>query len=96
MNRIHLLPVTALFLAFVFCGQPSAHAFVGALFLADRAIEISTKEALAIPEHGDWCAQKHPGYRKQWNNYKLEDGRVRYCASPYYTPPWMRWGQATQ
>lgn len=78
-------------LPILFAGVLPANAFVSALILADRMVEKSQKEALATPGHIEWCQRKYPGFRPQWNNYKLENGRVAYCASPYYTPPWMAW-----
>ena len=80
--------------AMVFSVQPSAHAFIGLFSLADRVIKKEAKIALQTPNHAQWCAKKHPGYRAKWNNYRIANGRVRYCASPYYTPPWKKrgWG----
>ena len=72
-----------------------AHAVVAPLVLADRFIKSETQKAIATPRHVEWCAKKYPGYRPQWNNYKIENGRVAWCASPYYTPAWMRWRQNT-
>jgi hypothetical protein len=73
-------------------GAPSAHAFIGTFILIDSLAKKEAKVALATPGHAEWCAQQHPGYRKQWNNYLVEGGRVQFCASPYYTPPWMKFG----
>lgn len=80
-------------LAFVMLitSQMPANAIVGALMLLDRYIKKEASIALSTPGHAEWCADKYPGYRKQWNNYRIEEGRVAYCASPFYTPPWMKW-----
>ena len=74
--------------------QVPANAFIGALVLADKFIKKEAAIALQTPNHAAWCAKKHPGYRAKWNNYRIPNGRVRYCASPYYSPPWMKWRQA--
>lgn len=73
----------------VAASQGAAHAFTTPFVLLDMMVKQSNKEALAIPEHGKWCAEHHPGYRVQWNNWRTADGRVAYCASPYYTSPWQ-------
>ncbi len=66
-----------------------ASAQLGPIMLADWAIKRSNKQAAATPGHAEWCARSKPGYRAQWNNWRTSDGRVTYCASPYYTPPWQ-------
>ena len=68
----------------------NANAFISAFMMADRVIQQENAKAAAIPEHGRWCAKQRPGYRKQWNNWRLDNGRVKYCASPYFTPVWMK------
>lgn len=67
-----------------------ANAFISWLMLADRTIKSETKKAIATPGHVEWCAKQAPGYRKEWNNWRLPNGRVKYCSSPYYTLLWMR------
>jgi len=67
-----------------------ANAFLTPFVLADRVIKQENKKALATPGHAAWCAKQAPGYRKQWNNWRTPNGRVKYCASPYFTPLWMR------
>ena len=69
---------------------PAANAFLGVFMLAERTITKESARALATPGHADWCARQQPGYRKQWNNWRLPNGRVKYCASPYFTPLWMK------
>lgn len=70
-----------------------ASAFLTPFILADAYIKQQAKVALETPGHVEWCLQNHPGFRPQWNNYRIENGRVAYCASPYYTPPWMALGR---
>ena len=89
MNNLHRLAALPLALGLLFAGECAAHAQLAPLVLLDMMIKKSNKEAQAIPEHLAWCAQNHPGYRPQWNNWRTPDGRVAYCASPYYTPPWQ-------
>ncbi len=84
--------VTVLFLALAITvtGQVPAQAFTSLISLTIWVIRNDTKKALLIPQHAAWCAKKHPGYRAKWNNYRIPNGRVRYCASPYHTPSWMK------
>lgn len=77
--------------AYLISAHAPAQAFVGVLMLADAWAKKEAKVALDTPGHAEWCAQMHPGYRKEWNNYPIGDGRIRFCASPYYTPPWLQW-----
>lgn len=70
-----------------------ANAFITVLALADRYIKQQAKVANETPGHIEWCLKNHPGFRPQWNNYRIENGRVAYCASPYYTPPWMQYSK---
>jgi hypothetical protein len=67
-----------------------ANAFISMFVMADRVIKKENKKALATPGHAAWCAKQAPGFRKQWNNWRTPNGRVKYCASPYFTPLWMR------
>ena len=83
--KISLVPVAAAML----CLAQPAHAQLAPLMLADWLIKKSNKEAAAAPGHAEWCAKSKPGYRPQWNNWRTSDGRVTYCASPFYTPPWQ-------
>jgi len=85
-RKIALLPAAA---AMLFLAQQAAHAQLAPLMLADWMIKKSNKEAAATPGHAEWCAASKPGYRPQWNNWRTSDGRVTYCASPFYTPPWQ-------
>ena len=89
-NRMLVAPLAAALLATTIV---PANAFITPLVLADRFIKAQAKIALETPGHVEWCLQNHPGYRPQWNNYRIANGRVAYCASPYYTPPWMQWRQ---
>jgi len=84
------LPLAA---ALFVAGHASANAQVGLLILADNYIKKQSKVAANTPGHTAWCARKHAGYRKEWNSYPRGNGRRRHCASPYYTPPWMKKGQ---
>ncbi len=78
---------------FVFgISQLPAQAFTP-LMLIDRFIKKETKMALQTPGHVAWCKKNHPGYRPKWNNYRIANGRVKYCASPYFSPSWMKWRQ---
>jgi hypothetical protein len=83
-----LMAMAAGVLFFAFPVQQSL-AQLGPIMLADWVIKRSNKEAAATPGHSEWCAKLRPGYRPQWNNWRTSDGRVTYCASPYYTPPWQ-------
>ncbi|MCG6858400.1 MAG: hypothetical protein LJE67_10065 [Salaquimonas sp.] len=83
--RLAVLPLA---LALLIGGQVAAHAQLAPLVLLDMMVKKSNKDAAATPGHAEWCAQHRPGYRPQWNNWLEKDGRVTYCASPYYTPPW--------
>ena len=83
------LAVLSLALGGLFAGQGGAQAQLLPLTLLDMMIKTSNKEALAVPGHAAWCAQSRPGYRAQWNNWRTPEGRVTYCASPYYSPPWQ-------
>lgn len=85
-NRLIAMPLA---LGVLLASQGVSHAQSAPLVLLDMMIQKSNKEARAIPEHVEWCKQHHPGYRAQWNNWRNADGRVSYCASPYYTPPWQ-------
>lgn len=67
-----------------------ANAFISLFMMADRVVKQENAKALATPGHANWCAKQKPGYRKQWNNWRLPNGRVEYCASPYFTPIWMK------
>lgn len=80
-------PVAAILLSATV--QP-AGAVVAPLVLADRFLKAEAKKAFNTPGHVQWCLKNHPGFRPKWNNYRIENGRVKYCASPYYSPPWMR------
>lgn len=88
LKRYRLLALP-LALGVVLASQGVSHAQLAPLMLLDRMIKKSNKEALATPGHVEWCAAQRPGYRPQWNNWRTPDGRVTYCASPYYTPPWQ-------
>lgn len=59
------------------------------IMLMDAWAKKENKVAAATPGHAEWCAKNHRGYRPQWNNYNDAKGIMRYCASPYYTPPWQ-------
>ena len=76
--------------AVMLSAAPAANAFISVFILADRVIKQETAKALATPGHAAWCAKQKPGYRKQWNNWRLPNGRVKYCASPYFSPVWMK------
>ena len=76
--------------AMVLTAPPAANAFLSVFMLAERTIKKENAKALATPGHAAWCAKQRPGYRKQWNNWRLPNGRVKYCASPYFTPVWMK------
>lgn len=67
-----------------------ANAFFSVFVLADRTIRSETAKAIATPGHVEWCRKQAPGYRKKWNNWRLPNGRVKYCSSPHYTLLWMR------
>lgn len=85
-SRIGIL---ALAVAGLLAGQTNAHAFTSVFAMLDMMVKKSNKEALATPGHAAWCAKSRPGYRAKWNNWREPNGRVSYCASPYYTPPWQ-------
>lgn len=67
-----------------------ANAQLSFFMMADRIVKNETAKAIATPGHAEWCARQEPGYRKKWNNWRTPNGRVKYCASPYFTPVWMR------
>ena len=70
--------------------QLPAHAVVGSVFaLTARYVQSEAKIAAETPGHAEWCAQRHAGYVKEWNSYPNGKSR-RHCASPLYTPPWMK------
>ena len=83
-------PATALFLLAI--GITALPTLAGAQFLpltmADKFIRETTAKAIATPGHAAWCARQRPGYRKQWNNWRNDNGRVTYCSSPYFSLPW--------
>ena len=89
MFKRTLVAVLPLAVAGLLAAQTAAHAQLAPLMLLDAMIKKSNKEAAATPGHAAWCAASRPGYRAQWNNWRTPDGRVTYCASPYYTPPWQ-------
>ena len=60
------------------------------LMLLDKGFKEEAKKAKNTPGHVEWCRKKKPGFRAEWNNWRTSDGRVEYCASPYYTPPWRK------
>lgn len=76
--------------AMVLTAPVAANAFLSVFMMAERTIKKENAKALATPGHAAWCAKHKPGYRKQWNNWRLPNGRVKYCASPYFTPLWMK------
>ena len=88
LRKIVILSATAAGIAF--SSALPANAFISFLMLADRTIQSETRNAIATPGHAAWCAKQRPGYRKKWNNWRLDNGRVKYCSSPYYTLLWMR------
>ena len=89
MFKVKFVHAVPLAFAALLASQTLSQAQLLPLTLLDMMIKKSNKEALAIPEHGAWCARSKPGYRVQWNNWRTPNGRVTYCASPYYTPPWQ-------
>jgi hypothetical protein len=91
MKRIFRPAPILLAIAFLALFQAPAHAFIGVLMMADAWVKKEAKIALATPGHVEWCAEHHTGYRKEWNNYPIGDGRIKFCASPFYTPPWLKW-----
>ncbi|MEC9343461.1 MAG: hypothetical protein VYD64_06415 [Pseudomonadota bacterium] len=88
MQKRKLALALPIAMAAILAGQGIAHAQLAPIMLLDMMVKRSNKEALATPGHAEWCAASRPGYRAQWNNWRNDDGRVTYCASPYYTPPW--------
>lgn len=91
-NTMMALPV-ALAIAVASHVPASASGIIGIGILVDKYLKQEAEVALNTPGHTQWCLQKYPGYRPHINNFIKPDGRVQFCASPYYTPPWMRWGQ---
>jgi hypothetical protein len=89
MPKQYRLAALPLALTMLVASQSVSYAQLAPLYLLDQWIKKSNKEAQAIPEHVQWCLEHHPGYRPQWNNWRTANGRVAYCASPYYTPPWQ-------
>ncbi len=85
-RNIHLLAAAAAIA--VAAGATQAHAVVGAFVLADKYFKEEVKKAINTPGHVEWCMSYKPGYRPQWNNWRLPNGRVTYCSSPYYSVPW--------
>ena len=69
-----------------------ASGIIGTAMLIDKYIKKEAEVALNTPGHTAWCQQEYRGYRPHVNNFIKPDGRVQYCASPYYTPPWMKFG----
>lgn len=69
-----------------------ASGVLGAAIMIDKYLKKEAQVALSTPGHTSWCVQKYPGYRPHINNFIKPNGRVQYCASPYYTPPWMKFG----
>lgn len=67
----------------------NANAQLAPIMLMDAWAKKENKVAAATPGHSGWCVENHKGYRPQWNNYNDKDGIMRYCASPFYTPPWQ-------
>lgn len=80
-----LLPLAAAAIAFA----APAQAQLAPIMLMTAWAKKEMKVAAATPGHSAWCAKNHKGYRPQWNNYNDKDGVMRYCASPFYTPPWQ-------
>ena len=89
MNKSRKTTVLLMTLAAFMVSQVPAQAFSGIITVVIWAIRADTKKALEIPRHAKWCARQHPGYRTKWNNYRIPNGRVKYCASPYHMPAWM-------
>ena len=89
MKKYRKIAVLLSTLAIFMVGQVPAHAFTSLISVVIWAIRADTKKALEIPQHAAWCAKQHPGYRAKWNNYRIPNGRVKYCASPYHMPSWM-------
>ena len=86
--RILVIPMA---FALIATSQLPAHAVVGTLFaLAAEYIQSEAKIAFETPGHAEWCAQRHARYVAEWNSYPVANGRRRHCASPFYTPPWMK------
>jgi len=76
--------------AITVAGYGVANAQLAPIVLLDMMFKKSNKDAQATPGHVEWCIANFPGYRPQWNNARTPDGRVTYCASPFYTPPWQK------
>lgn len=89
MQKSRKIIVLIMTLALFVVSHVPAQAYTGVISLAIWAIRADTKKALEIPQHAKWCARQHPGYRVQWNNYRIPNGRVKYCSSPYHMPAWM-------
>ncbi len=89
MQKSRKFTVLIMTLAIIMVGQVPAQAVTSIIALAVWAVRADTKKALEIPQHIKWCAKQHPGYRAKWNNYRIPNGRVKYCASPYHMPAWM-------
>jgi len=89
MKKSRKSAILLMSLAVIMVGQAPAQAFTSVISLAIWAVRQDTKKALEIPQHAAWCAKQHPGYRAKWNNYRVANGRVKYCASPYHMPAWM-------
>lgn len=85
-NRMLTLTLASSMLVF---GAVQASAQLLPIMLLDAWAKQEAKKARAIPEHVAWCIKHHPGFHPQWNNYNDKQGIMRYCASPYYTPPWQ-------
>lgn len=90
-KRKNLL-IVALSIGMLASSSLVANAWLSLAIMGDRYLKKQAKIALNTPGHATWCSKKHRGYRKEWNTYPRGDGRVRYCASPFYTPPWKKWG----
>jgi hypothetical protein len=88
VRKTLLLAIPVAALIFAATAAPS-NAFVGLFIMADKWFKDEAKKAAQTPGHAEWCASFRPGYRPQWNNWRLPNGRVTYCASPFYTPPWQ-------
>lgn len=86
---IHKTALAACCVAVLSIGATAANAQLAPIMLMDAWAKHENKVAAATPGHAEWCAQNHKGYRPQWNNYNDKDGIMRYCASPFYTPPWQ-------
>ncbi len=87
MPRTSRLAAATLAIALLIPALP-ASAQLAPIAFADWYIKETTKKALATPGHAQWCAKSRPGYRKQWNNWREDTGRVTHCSSPYFSVPW--------